>query len=309
MYKFKKGSILRLTANGEYQSTGTNREEIRSYRDDIDDEINVENIVRINDELLINASHELKTPLNIIYGAAQLLEQYAKNDNQKSEKVFYNIETIKQNSFRLMKVINNLLDLEKIETGIFKLNYNYVNIVEVVEDVVQMVSKELKDKHIEFIFDTELEEKYMMVDVENIERVLLNLLSNAVKFSDTGGKISVDIFMSNNAVEIVVIDRGIGIEKKYLNDIFNRFGQVDKSLSRRAEGCGIGLKLSKAIIEAHGGSINVFSKLNKGSTFVVKLPCKKNDSIYTLYPNKVINYDSLNEMIKIEFSDIEYIGI
>jgi chemotaxis protein histidine kinase CheA len=84
---------------------------------------------------------------------------------------------------------------------------------------------------------------------------------------------------------------------------------VDKSLSRGVEGSGIGLKLSKAIIEAHGGSINVSSKINKGSTFIIKLPCKKNDTLYTLYSNRVLNYDSLNEMIKIEFSDIDYMGV
>lgn len=306
--KFKNGSIVPLIASGDYHPTNVDKEELKKLTDENNDVVNIKDYIRANDELLINASHELRTPLNIIYGAVQLLEIYTKNDDDESGKIASSINSIKRNSFRLMKVINNLLELQKIETGLFKINCNYINIVEVVEDVVQRVSEELKDKHFRFVFDTECEEKYMMADVENIERVLLNLLSNAVKFSYSEGMVYVYMFMRDNSVEIAVIDTGIGIEKKYLDDIFDRFGQVDKSLSRSAEGCGIGLKLSKSIIEAHGGSINVFSSPGNGSAFIIKLPCKKNDTIYTLYPKKVIN-DSLNEMIKIEFSDIEYLGI
>jgi methyl-accepting chemotaxis protein len=260
-----------------------------------------------NDEFLINAFHELKTPLNIIYSATQLIDVYLKTDNkeQYNDKIFYNVNSIIQNCFRLMKVINNILDLSKIEEGALILDYSYVNIVEVIENVVQTVSETIKYKHLNFIFDTNIEEKYMIADVEYIQRVLLNLLSNAVKFSNIGGEIFVSVISKGNTLEIAVTDKGIGIDKEHLDNIFSRFGLVDKSLSRRAEGSGMGLKLSKEIINAHGGSIHVFSKLNEGSTFIIKLPCKKNDAICPLYGNKIMNYDSLKEMIKIEFSDIQ----
>lgn len=273
---------------------------------ELTDEFKNENKLNINNEMIINETHELITPLNVIYGAAQLIEHYLKNDvNNNFDKIESSVELIKQNSFRLMKIINNILDLHKIETGLFKLDYNYINIVEVVEDVVQIVSKKVRDKQLHFIFDTDSEEKFLMADTENIERMLLNILSNAVKYSNPGGKIFVNVSVRDYFVEIAVIDNGVGIKRKHLNNIFNSFVRGDKSLSRISEGCGLGLKISKAIIEAHGGSIHVSSNPNKGSAFIIKLPCKKNDTIYTLFPKKVINYDSLNEMINIEFSDIE----
>jgi len=311
VYNFKKCYVVPLMSCANSERSCVVKEGTEDLADEIKNEINIENNININDELFINASHELKTPLNIIYSAAQLIELYLKTgeENKSLDKISSGINSIKQNSFRLMKVINNILDLSKIEAGLLNLNCSYINIVEVVEDVVQRVSETIKYKQLNFIFDTNAEEKYMMADIENIERVLLNILSNAVKFTDDGGKIFVNVIIKDYSVEISVTDTGIGIENRYLDNIFNRFGQVDKSLSRGVEGSGIGLKLSKAIIEAHGGSINVSSKINKGSTFIIKLPCKKNDTLYTLYSNRVLNYDSLNEMIKIEFSDIDYMGV
>lgn len=309
MYNFKVCHVLPFMPCSDFTGTDETENGIGNLTDEIKNGINIENNIKINDELLINVSHELRTPLNIIYSAAQLIELYMKNDEESKnlDKMVSGINSIKQNSFRLMKIVNNILDLAKIESGRLNLNYSYINIVEVVEDVVQNVAETIRYKQISFTFDTDTEEKYVMVDVEYIERALLNILSNAVKFTGTGGKIFVNVTLNDDFVEIAVRDTGIGIEKKYLDNIFNRFAQVDKSLSKRAEGIGIGLKLSSAIIEAHGGNIDVFSKINKGSTFVIKLPCKKNDTLYTLYNNKVLNYDSLNEMIKIEFSDIDYI--
>lgn len=304
MYSFNKGHVLPIKLSVNYSTSNTAKDDIQVLDEEIKSEINYERNIKINDELFINASHELKTPLNIIYSAAQLIELYQQIGDTNTDKISSSVNSIIQNSLRLMKVINNILDLNKIESGLFNLNYNYINIVEVVEDVVQTVSKTIKSKNLNFIFDTNAEEKYIMVDTEKIQRVLLNVLSNAVKFSNYGGDIFINVTVKDSSVELSIIDKGIGIEKRYLDNIFNRFGQVDKSLSRKAEGSGIGLKLSKAIIEAHGGSINVFSMYNKGSTFIIKLP-SKNDTVYTLYSKKIINYDSLTEMIRTEFSDID----
>ena len=302
MQKLQNVFVLPFVGGTNFNAANKIMDDTRELAVEIKNEINIENNIKINDELLINASHELKTPLNIIYSAAQLIELYLQTNEE--DKIAYNINSIKQNSFRIMKLFNNILDLHKIETGLLNLNYSYINIVDVVENVVQSVSKSIKDKQIEVIFDTDTEERYMMVDIERIERVLLNILSNSVKFTNSGGKVSVNVFTKDDSVKIAVTDTGIGIEKEHLNKIFNRFAQVDKSLSRSAEGIGIGLKITKAFVEAHGGNIKVFSKPKKGSTFIINIPCKHNDTIYTLYPDKIFNYDSLNEMIKIEFSDI-----
>lgn len=307
MYKLKNAHVIPFVANADSAArigTGESHEEICTENGG---DINIEENIKINDELFINASHELKTPLNIIYSAAQLIELYIKCDeeNEGFDKIKFSLDSIKQNSFRLMKVVNNMLDLHKIETGLYKLNHNYVNIVELVEEVVSAVSKIIDENKLKFVFDTNLEEKYMMVDVEGIERVLLNILSNAVKFSRQEGEINVNVLVKDDSVEISVADEGIGIKKNYLNNIFNRFGQIDKSLSRKAEGSGTGLRLAKAITEMHGGSIKASSKMGKGSIFTIKLPCRKNENIYSLDNCRVINYDSLGEMVRIEFADID----
>ncbi len=307
MYKLKNAHVIPFAANADSTAkigAGENGAEICAENGG---DINIEENIRINDELFINASHELKTPLNIIYSAAQLIELYIKSDeeNEAFDKIKFSLDSIKQNSFRLMKVVNNMLDLHKIETGLYKLNHNYVNIVELVEEVVNAVSRIITEKKLKFVFDTNLEEKYMMVDVEGIERVLLNILSNSVKFSRKEGKVSVNVLIKCDSVEISVADEGIGIKKNNLNNIFKRFGQVDKSLSRKAEGSGTGLRLAKDITEMHGGSIKASSEMGKGSIFTIKLPCKKNENIYSLNNCRVINYENLDEMVRIEFSDID----
>ena len=175
------------------------------------------------------------------------------------------------------------------------------NIVEVVEEIVMSVTNFTDSKGLNIIFDTDTEEKIIACDPEKIERVVLNLISNAIKFSDKGDEIFVDVKDKNEFVEISVKDNGIGIEEKNLNMIFDRFKQVDKSLSRNTEGTGIGLSLVKSIVELHGGSIYVESEFGKGSKFTVKLPSEKVLQENMIYSSKV---RSKNESIRVELSDI-----
>ena len=254
-------------------------------------------------EFLVNISHELKTPLNVIFSTAQLFDLYCRRgsfDDNKESIIKY-IESIKQNSYRLSKLINNIVDLSKIEAGFFKLNLSNNNIVEVVEEIVMSVTNLIDSNGLNIIFDTDIEEKIIACDIEMIERIVLNLLSNAIKFSDEGSGIFVDIKDKNEFVEISVKDNGIGIEDDYLDMIFDRFKQVDKSLSRNAEGTGVGLSLVKSIVELHGGSINVKSEFGKGSEFIVILPSKKVINGSAVYKNKM---RSENESIRVELSDI-----
>lgn len=311
MYKFKSGQVMPIKENADFSGFVSKKDNLKMLNGEIEEEINIEKNINVYDELFINASHELRTPMNIIYGAVQLIEHYMSSDwkNDSFDKIASNVNSIKRNNFRLMKLLNNILDLHKLESGLFNLNYSFVNIVEVVEDVVQSVSEKIKLKNLTITFDTDTEEKYIMADVEIIQRVLLNLMSNAVKFSKPEGMILINVTVNNNSVNIAVTDTGIGIDNRNLKNIFSKHGQIDKSISRNSEGSGLGLVISKALIEAHEGSISAISKLNKGSTFIVKLPCKRNDNVYTLYSNKVFNYDSLKEMINIEFSDIYDIDI
>lgn len=304
MYKLKKGVVIPfypVIKNNAFEFNINNRQAVD---DSIAPQNNFDETLKTNDELFVNMSHELNTPLNVIYSAAQLMELYLIDDSIKTDegKMIKSINSIKQNCFRLRKLINNILDLSKIQTGDLYLNLSNENIVEVIENMVQSSAKYLTDMKCNLIFDSNVEEKVIACDAEKIERVILNLISNAVKFSTPGGIIFVNLIDKGETVEISVRDNGIGIDKLFQDRIFNRFSQVDKSLSRSAEGSGIGLCFVKSIIELHGGKVNVESELGVGSTFKIELPNKvlnKTDNI-----RKIINYEDKIELINIEFSDI-----
>lgn len=274
---------------------------------DITDEIQskkkMEENLKIQEEIFANISHELKTPLNVIFSTNQLMEFYMKNgfinDDYKIAKA---INIVKQNCYRFTKIINNVVDLSKMESGFFKLNLTNVNIVEVVEDIVQSVSEYVSQRNLNIIFDTDVEEEIIACDPDKIERILLNLISNAIKFTNPGGSIFVEVFVKDQSVEIWVRDTGIGMDSVSLNNIFKRFHQVDKSLSRNFEGSGIGLSLVQSIVELHKGKIWVESKPGYGSVFKIELPKKMVEVSQGGKELKTMN--SKVEMINIEFADI-----
>jgi len=262
----------------------------------------LEKALKLQEEFIVNISHELKTPLNVISSAAQLFSMYCSCgslDEKKSSIVKY-IDSIRQNSYRLSKLINNIVDSSKIEAGFFKINLSNNNIVEVVEDIVMSVTNLTESKGLNIIFDTDIEEKFIACDVEKIERIVLNLISNAIKFSNCGDEIFVEVEDKYEFIEISVKDNGVGIKKKYLDMIFDRFKQVDKSLSRNAEGTGIGLSLVKSIVELHGGSISVESKFGQGSKFTVMIPAEKVLKESRIYNNEVKSRD---QNIRVELSN------
>jgi len=256
-----------------------------------------------HEEFIANISHELKTPLNVIFSAVQLIQLYCYNGSldERRDTIIKYIESMKINSYRLSKLINNIVDSSKIQAGFFELNLSNNNIVKVVEDIVMSVTNFTDSKGLHIIFDTDTEEKIIACDPEKIERIVLNLMSNAIKFSDKGDEIFVDVKDKNEFVEISVKDNGIGIEEKNLETIFDRFKQVDQSLSRNVEGTGIGLNLVRSIVELHGGSIYAESVFGKGSKFTVKLPSTKVLKDNMLYSSKVRSED---ESIQVELSDI-----
>ena len=263
----------------------------------------MEKALNLQGEFLVNISHELKTPLNVIFATAQLFDMYCISGSmdEKKDSITKYIKSIKQNSYRLSKIINNIVDLSKIEAGFFKLNLSNNNIVEVVEEIVMSVTTLSESKGLNIIFDTDVEENIIGCDTEKVERIVLNLISNAIKFSDVGNEIFVEVRDKKEFVEISVRDNGIGIEEEYLDMIFDRFRQVNKSLSRNAEGTGIGLSLVKSIVELHGGTITVESEFGKGSKFTVKLPSKR-----VLHENMIYssNVRSKSESIQVELSDV-----
>ena len=265
--------------------------------------VETQKALKLQGEFLVNISHELKTPLNVIFATAQLFNMYCTSgslDAKKSSIIKY-IDSIKQNSYRLSKIINNIVDLSKIEAGFFKLHLSNNNIVDVVEEIVMSVINFTDSKGISIIFNTDSEEIIIACDPEKIERIVLNLISNAIKFSNEGDEILVDVKDKNEFIEISVLDNGIGIEDINLDMIFDRFKQVDKSIIRNAEGTGIGLSLVKSIVELHGGSICVESEFGKGSKFTVTLPSKNVLNENMIYSSKIPN---LHQSIQVELSDV-----
>lgn len=251
-------------------------------------------------EFFINISHELKTPLNLIFSSLQMINLYNEDKDGYHQRRSNYANIIKNNSYRLLKLINNLLDLTKTDSGFSKLHLENKNIVSFVEDVTLSVAYYAESKGIGLTFDTEVEEKIMAFDCDKIERIILNLLSNSVKFTNPGGEIYVNINDKKEYIVISIKDTGIGIPIDKQKLIFEKFGQVDKTLSRNREGTGLGLCLVKSFVELHGGEIKVKSKLGKGSEFIVNLPVKH---IKSGKGNKTFS-ETDTERINIEFSDI-----
>lgn len=249
-----------------------------------------------------NISHELKTPVNVIYVAIQTISMYLddyKMENTNKCKLY--LKTMKQNCLRMIRLINNLLDITKVDSGFIKLNKKNGNIVSVVEDIVQSVAAYVESRNIELIFDTNIEEKIMGFDHDMIERIMLNLISNAFKYSNSNGKIYVNLIDKKSSIIIKVKDEGEGIPKDKLDVIFERFGQANSSLSRQCEGTGIGLHLVKSFIEMHDGKISVISREDEGSEFTIILPAQLAEN--KDYVDKAL-LETKVEKIAIEFSDI-----
>ncbi|MDP4087712.1 MAG: PAS domain-containing sensor histidine kinase [Bacillota bacterium] len=256
---------------------------------------------RMITEFFSNISHELRTPLNVIYSAIQVLTLKDSSVNTDMEKQHKYYSIIHQNTFRLMRLINNILDLSKLDSGFLKLNASNHDIISTIENISLSVVPYMESKAITLIFDTDVEEKVMSFDPDKLERIILNLLSNAFKFTNPDGYIFVTIKDTKSNMIISVKDTGIGIPEDKLDFIFERFGQVDKTLKRFHEGTGIGLSLVKSFVELHGGTIEVRSRLNEGSEFIITLPVitAEEDGITAPDP-----YSSNIELINIEFSDI-----
>ncbi|WP_163195345.1 PAS domain S-box protein [Clostridium thermarum] len=262
---------------------------------------------RLRTEFFANISHELRTPVNVIFSTIQLLNINLANMDlaySDKEKFKRHMAIMKQNCFRLIRLINNLIDVSRIDAGFFDLNLSNNNIVSVVEDITLSIVEYLANKDISLIFDTDVEEKYMACDPDLIERIMLNLISNAIKFTDPGGSVFVNVYDREDSVIISVKDTGIGISEEKLKSIFERFIQVDKSLTRNREGSGIGLSLVKALVELHKGTIEVKSKPGEGSEFIIVLPAMLVED-----KNRELDLQRLTAQANIEKIDIEFSDI
>lgn len=258
---------------------------------------------KIRTDFFANISHELRTPLNIIFSTVQLIKMYRQKGAIISTEMNFDkyMNMINQNCFRLIKLVNNIIDITKIDSGFYPLEFKKTNIVSMVENITMSIEEYANNKGIQLQFDTDAEEVIVSCDPDAIERIMLNLLSNSIKFTNNGDYVNVRIKSGQEAVIIEVEDTGIGIPEDKLERIFDRFVQVDKSFTRQHEGSGIGLTLVRNLVELHEGTISAKSQLDKGSVFIITLPLAELDESDVI---EEIHEESKKDKVSIEFSDI-----
>lgn len=262
----------------------------------------LEKSLQLKDEFLSLISHEFKTPLTVINAAIQALELLCRDELSEKARGF--IRKIRQNSYRQLRLVNNLLDITRINAGHNKINKRNTDVIFLTRAITESVSLYARQKGLTLNFAADTDNKIISLDEEKYERILLNLLSNAIKFSPGGKTITVTVRQSDSQVLIEVTDEGIGIPKDKLDLIFERFGQVDSSLSRQAEGTGIGLSLVKFFVEALNGIISVKSTVGAGSTFTVSLPDRQVTEEDAEASQSEFMDSRIIQAIVIEFSDI-----
>lgn len=257
---------------------------------------------RFKTEFFSNVSHELRTPLNVILSSIQLLEVYSRKKSFTVDQLNNKVSIMKKNCFRLLRLINNLIDSTRIDSQAYEMHLVNCNIVNIIKEITISVSSYIENKGINLIFDTDIEEKITACDEEKLERIMLNILSNAVKFTPKGGSIYVRIYDYGKTVCISVSDTGIGIPKDKIDEIFQRFCQVNSMFTRQHEGSGIGLSIVKSLVEMHNGSIAVESEPGKGTTLNINLP------VYIIEEKDIkdtqFDKNFRVEKINIEFSDM-----
>ncbi|MDD3169834.1 MAG: ATP-binding protein [Eubacteriales bacterium] len=260
---------------------------------------------KLKTEFFSNISHELRTPLNVIFCAVQMMEMNLNDEVNPicQTLVKKNVLSIRQNSLRLLRLVNNLIDITKIDAQAFEINLHNSDLVCAVKEIIFSVADYVTTKGLKLVFHSDVKEKIMAFDEEKIERIMLNLISNAIKFSPIGENIYVNILGSGDHVCIQVKDMGIGIPANHMKYIFQRFYQISPVNTRLREGSGIGLSIVKSLVEMHQGTITVDSEYGKGTTFIIELPT-------ILLPaeaadkEELINRQARIENIQLELSDI-----
>lgn len=296
-------SLTMIDVKGEEQLVGIIRcldeeEKIKLALEELD---SIKMQYEVKDNFLTTISQNLRNPIKTISTANNLLEN--NNSKYQSNHIHNYNELVKRNCYRLERLINNMNELVEIEKGLYSMEYVNCDIVKFLRDMINTTNKYLEDKGIEIDFKSNINKKIIQVDVDKFERIILNLLSNAIKFSDKGSPILVSIDSDDKYINISVEDKGMGIPKDKLNFIFTKFAQVDKTLTRNAEGSGVGLSIVKKLTELHGGKINVESKEGQGSKFTISL---LNGNIKSKKNNILNKLNMDNEKMHIEFADIYF---
>ncbi len=269
-------SIILIGALGSFVMDRLRRRELRS-RSQLEEttaqlqesNTKLKSLDELKTQFFANVNHELRTPLTLMLAPLKALLDGRMG--KLTAVLRDTLDTMQRNGYKLLKLINNLLDLTKLEEGKMRLKIRAVNITEFTSSVLSSVKPMADHKQIRLYFQHPPHALELIIDPDQFEKVILNLLSNALKFTPKGGKITVYLEEKDQTVSLVVEDTGIGIPANMLETIFDRFSQVDGSKSRAQEGTGIGLSLAREIVNLHMGSIRAESELGKGSRFIVDI--------------------------------------
>ncbi len=227
---------------------------------------------RSKSSFLANMSHELRTPLNAIIGFSEIMmnETFGKIGHAKYKEYMGDVH---MSACHLLEIINEVLDMSKIEAGRIELVEEEVSLNEVIKSVIRIVSSRTFSISIDIIFDEDPNFPHIYADPRLIRQVMLNLLSNAVKYSEPGGEITVKTKKIRTGIEVSVADKGIGIPKEKIKEALEPFGQVhNHAMVHNNQGTGLGLPLAKAMAELHNGVLTLDSEVGKGTTVCVYLP-------------------------------------
>ena len=263
---------------------------IEKYMDLYENKVAQENFI-------LNISHDLRSPLSIILG---ILQCYKSEYGESKFKE--HMDSIKRNCYKILKLINNIIDSTKLQQKHFKMSRQNIDIVNLIEWNISEIDKYAKIKNISLIFDTNVEECVVAVDISAFDRIIMNLISNAIKFSKENSCIFINTWKEKNYITISVKDEGIGIPKNEQKSIFNRFIQSTKNNKNEYVGSGIGLDLVFNLVKAHGGVIELTSTEGVGSEFRIKMPIFKLNDNSKVKP--VMELNSKVDIFEVEFSDI-----
>jgi len=232
--------------------------------------LELEQASRMKSDFLANMSHELRTPLNAIIGFSDvLLEELFGELNDKQREYTQDVLT---SGHHLLALINDILDLSKIESGKMDMDMRDFSVLEVLESGLKMIRQRAAEHAIQLEFDIAPGTDVIQGDQRKVKQILFNLLSNAIKFTPDGGSVRITTRQIEGGVEITVSDTGIGIAPEDQEKVFDEFQQVGASARQEREGTGLGLALVKQLVELHGGRVWLESEVGQGSTFTFTLP-------------------------------------
>ncbi len=224
---------------------------------------------RSKSEFLANMSHELRTPLNSIIGFSDILLSMDDNLDDKQKKYISNISS---SGSHLLTLINDILDLSKVEAGKMELNIEAVSVLTTIQEVCSVLSSLAERSGVELSHNVGTDLPIIQADREKLKQILFNLIGNAIKFTEAGGCVEVGAHLEGNAIKVCVTDTGIGISQEDQKKLFSPFVQVDPSTSRQYQGTGLGLALVKRFVDLHRGNLDLKSSPGNGSTFSFTLP-------------------------------------